>query len=224
MQIYITKGVQQIGPFTEQEIRGQLECGEVKDSDLAWCEGCSDWVPLAKILPFETVSIPPQPPGDSPSISDNSCKAGHDHQRFPEDVVTNIRNGPPPLPLWPSNHVEPIFSHESREADQSDQVLTSSNTPERSYLAAPSRKPRSILWMTVWAFLWPGMGQVLCGQRKKGVVIIISGFFMLILTAWTGIIPLMIAAASAIDAFKVAKKIANGKIVGEWEFFPDETH
>jgi hypothetical protein len=223
MQIYITKGVQQIGPFTEQEIRGQLECGEVKDSDLAWREGCSDWVPLAKILPIETVSNPPQPPGDSPT-SDNSCKSVHDHQQFSEDAVKNIRNGPPPLPLWSSNHIEPISSHEFREADQSDHALTASITPERSYFAAPASKPRSVIWMTVWAFLWPGMGQVLCGQRKKGIVIIISGFFILLLTAWTGIIPLIIAIASAIDAFKVAKIIASGKTVGEWEFFPDEKH
>lgn len=154
MEIYITKGVQQIGPFSEEEISQQLESGEAKGTDLAWCEGRTDWVSLSKILDI-----------------------------IPEDLLPPQ----PPTPQLP-------------------------------------KKARSVVWMTVWAFLWPGMGQVLCGQRKKGIVVIILGFFILLLTAWTGIIPLMLATASAIDAFKVAKRIANGKTIGEWEFFPDEKH
>ena len=56
MEIYITKGVQQIGPFTEQEIYEQLESGITKSSDLAWTDGCSDWVQLAEIIKTLRVS------------------------------------------------------------------------------------------------------------------------------------------------------------------------
>jgi len=55
MQIYVHKNNQQIGPFTEAEIKAQLAAGTITPQDHAWWQGQANWVPLAQ-TPFATVS------------------------------------------------------------------------------------------------------------------------------------------------------------------------
>ena len=38
------KDGERTGPFTLEKIQGQLEGGQLTVSDLAWFEGCSEWV------------------------------------------------------------------------------------------------------------------------------------------------------------------------------------
>lgn len=98
MQIYITKNAQQIGPFSEEEIRAKLKCGEAKTADLAWSEGCSDWVPLSEFLPSVPESIQLKTTGDSPEISSPA-----DKQQI-QDVTIEKRVDPPPLPSRPQDN------------------------------------------------------------------------------------------------------------------------
>jgi TM2 domain-containing membrane protein YozV len=98
MQIYITKGVEQIGPFSEEEIRGKLESGSAKGTDLAWCEGSSDWVPLSEILPIAPVPSPPPPPDYFPAVSDAVDMEIGKSQRLADIAVSDSNNGPPPVP------------------------------------------------------------------------------------------------------------------------------
>ena len=48
MQIYIYKNNQQLGPFTEAEIKAQLASGAITPEDNVWWEGQATWVPLAQ--------------------------------------------------------------------------------------------------------------------------------------------------------------------------------
>ena len=58
--IYIFKDGQQLGPFSENDLRIATHEGRISHGDLAWKEGISDWVPLSSILPPPTAA--PAPP------------------------------------------------------------------------------------------------------------------------------------------------------------------
>lgn len=46
MQYYIHHNNQQVGPFTETEVRAKLAAGEIQANDNVWWDGQKDWVPL----------------------------------------------------------------------------------------------------------------------------------------------------------------------------------
>jgi len=55
MQVYVHKNNQQLGPFTEAEIKAQLAAGTITLQDHAWWQGQANWVPLAQTQ-FATTS------------------------------------------------------------------------------------------------------------------------------------------------------------------------
>jgi len=70
MNVYLHKDGQQLGPFSESELRAHLSNGSIRDTDLAWIEGTSDWQPLSAILqPIRPPLLPTQPAyRQSPSV------------------------------------------------------------------------------------------------------------------------------------------------------------
>jgi hypothetical protein len=48
--IYIHKDGNQLGPFTEQQLKDEITQGHLSASDLAWKEGTPDWVPISSLL------------------------------------------------------------------------------------------------------------------------------------------------------------------------------
>jgi uncharacterized membrane protein len=48
MQIYVHRNNQQLGPFTEAEIKAQLASGAISPQDHVWWEGQSGWAPLGQ--------------------------------------------------------------------------------------------------------------------------------------------------------------------------------
>ncbi len=62
-----------------------------------------------------------------------------------------------------------------------------------------------------------GLGQMLLGQTIKGVVMLIAAMVLGVLTVGLAIV--VVWPVSAIDAYMIAKKLREGKSVGEWEFF-----
>ena len=71
--------------------------------------------------------------------------------------------------------------------------------------------------MAIVSFLILGLGQILMGQVKKGVAILLLSLFFMFSTGM--LVALIVYPISVIDAYKIAKKIKAGKEVGEWEFF-----
>ncbi len=50
MAILIYRNEQQVGPYEIDEVQGAVSSGQLSLTDLAWQEGCADWVPLSEIL------------------------------------------------------------------------------------------------------------------------------------------------------------------------------
>ena len=69
MQIYISRDGQQLGPYTPDDVTQKVKEGGLKPDVLAWCEGCEDWMPLAKIpgLSLPVRALPPPPPLSAPN-------------------------------------------------------------------------------------------------------------------------------------------------------------
>lgn len=65
MEIYISRDGQQLGPYSPSDVKQYLKDGSLKRDDLAWCEGCAEWMPLVKI-PGLSISSPP--PSASSSV------------------------------------------------------------------------------------------------------------------------------------------------------------
>lgn len=68
MNYHIARDGQQIGVFSEDDLRTQIKQGAVKPTDLAWCSGMSDWKPASEVLPdaFAPPSVAPEPTGAVP--------------------------------------------------------------------------------------------------------------------------------------------------------------
>jgi hypothetical protein len=62
-----------------------------------------------------------------------------------------------------------------------------------------------------------GVGQIILGQTAKGVSILIGSIALALITMGISAPVTMILAA--VDAYKIAKKLKEGKTVPKWEFF-----
>jgi len=55
----------------------------------------------------------------------------------------------------------------------------------------------------------PGLSQMMLGQVGKGLIFLLVGFLL----------PLVTNVIAGIDAYQIARKLKDGKTVGQWEFF-----
>lgn len=89
-------------------------------------------------------------------------------------------------------------------------------------LAAPKQTIKSNysyspLLMGIASFFIPGLGQMIMGQVKKGLVLLAISLFLGLVTF--GIIGFILMIVATVDAVKIAKKLQAGRAVEEWEFF-----
>jgi hypothetical protein len=64
MQWYYSRGGQQAGPVTVEELRGLLTNGQVAPTDLVWTEGMANWQPAGQVPALQAPAQPvPAPPG-----------------------------------------------------------------------------------------------------------------------------------------------------------------
>jgi hypothetical protein len=84
MQIYVHRDGQQLGPFSEAELKAQLGSGTISWQDLAWWEGQAGWVPIEQTS-LAASAPPPAPaagsiaapsPVAAPTISGAPVPAG----------------------------------------------------------------------------------------------------------------------------------------------------
>ncbi|MBE6406057.1 MAG: hypothetical protein E7040_08555 [Lentisphaerae bacterium] len=76
---------------------------------------------------------------------------------------------------------------------------------------------KSVGTAQILACLIPGLGQIYNGQVVKGIVIILAN--IILASATFGISGIVILILAVIDAGNIAKKLNEGRTVGEWEFF-----
>lgn len=67
MNWYYAKNGNQQGPLPIEDIKGRIARGEIAPTDLAWCEGMSDWTPVGEI-PQLKVEAPAKP--EAPAVSE----------------------------------------------------------------------------------------------------------------------------------------------------------
>lgn len=95
----------------------------------------------------------------------------------------------------------------------------------------PSNPPRSpnLAWLNVVGGV--GIGQLVLGQVKKGVLLMIGGnvLIMIVLllvndgndaSSWFSLLYIAMVVASTIDAFKVGKRLFRGQPVRQFDWFP----
>jgi hypothetical protein len=74
MQIFIHRDGQQLGPYTLDQVKGDLTSGSLQAGDLAWHEGIPNWVPLSQMPELAGATPPPVTPVAPPRAS--SAPAG----------------------------------------------------------------------------------------------------------------------------------------------------
>jgi hypothetical protein len=65
MNIIILRGDQNYGPYTLEQVRHYVGNASLSENDLAWHEGCVDWLPLKNII--NPSKVPPVPPPQVPA-------------------------------------------------------------------------------------------------------------------------------------------------------------
>lgn len=84
MQFYLYQNDQQVGPYTESQIREMLSSGSIQENDACWHEGCTEWRPVSTILGITDLEAQPTP---LPI-------------RQPTETIVKSPKGPISLPSW----------------------------------------------------------------------------------------------------------------------------
>ena len=61
-QYFITRGGEQAGPYTLEQVQQMQAAGQLLPSDMAWTEGQADWLPLSQVAGGSPPPAPPPPP------------------------------------------------------------------------------------------------------------------------------------------------------------------
>ena len=72
MNYYLYLNEQQVGPYTEEQIRALVATGTAAQTDLCWHEGITDWQLLNSVLSFQQPPSPVVPPA-SPTPETKKC-------------------------------------------------------------------------------------------------------------------------------------------------------
>jgi hypothetical protein len=61
VSFYLARNGQQLGPFSELELREMIAAGKVASTDLVWAPGDAAWHPLSTVPGFAPIGPPPLP-------------------------------------------------------------------------------------------------------------------------------------------------------------------
>ena len=110
----------------------------------------------------------------------------------------------------------------------------SGKTPHSPSMVYPKSPPRSIhwAWLNLW---WPGLAQLIFGQKAKGIVLMVVAPVAIILTGaillpfelsdesfafWAPVLCGWFIIPLVLDAFRVGKALRSGTPVNKWAWFP----
>lgn len=233
-QWHYAKQGQRIGPVSEEYFKSLALSGEIQPTDMVWTEGMATWVPANKIQSLSFVST-----YDNASHSTTSEEwyyAKGDQKFGPVSSIT-IKNMATSGQLSPNDLVWKETMSQWTEAKNIEGLfpyvnprlsppLPTNPTTQSSYiqnqgdqsLIHPSNSPHNPVLMGILSGLCiAGLGQVILGQKIKGLVILLGSMVLAVLTG--GISIFVTWPAGGIDAYLIAKKLKEGKSVGQWEFF-----
>lgn len=75
MDYHIARDGQQLGVFSESQIREKLINGTYQPTDSAWCEGMADWKPLSELFSGIVGGATPPPVPQQPTVPDQFVSA-----------------------------------------------------------------------------------------------------------------------------------------------------
>jgi TM2 domain-containing membrane protein YozV len=91
------------------------------------------------------------------------------------------------------------------------------SSPSDGLIAASDPPKDPVLMGILSGCLIVGLGQIILGQTAKGIAILLGSMALAVVTA--GISIFITIPAAGVDAYLIAKKLKEGKAVGQWEFF-----
>jgi Domain of unknown function (DUF4190)/GYF domain 2 len=101
--IYVVRGTEQAGPFTESEIRAQLASGALTPGSMVWWDGLPEWTPLSR-TPLATLAAVPQAPFAPPVASALPAAMESATKKTSGLAITSLTTGIIGLPAvlcWP---------------------------------------------------------------------------------------------------------------------------
>ena len=106
MEIYLQKDGQQVGPYSEEQLRESVTAGTINQFDLACHEGMTGWQPLCTIISIEVP--PPKTSTGTPHLSPSaSTTTGTPHLPSPPVASTGTSHLPPPISTSGGSHLPP---------------------------------------------------------------------------------------------------------------------
>jgi molecular chaperone DnaK (HSP70) len=117
--------------------------------------------------------------------------------------------------LWGRKTKPPVPA--AKKSDRPKNNIAVALELDPATLVQPSSPPRNPILMAVCSALLPGLGQMVLGQVVKGVVMLLGGIAVALITAGAG--TGFVLALSARDSYAIAVKLRDGKAVRKWEFF-----
>lgn len=92
MELYIHKNGEQLGPYSEDQVRSYLIDGTLHSSDLAWYDGAPDWASLSSISTFARRTPPPLPRLTPAARSSRAGRAGDLPEISPDSLDSYARS------------------------------------------------------------------------------------------------------------------------------------
>lgn len=197
MEIYITKGIKQIGPHPKNEVRDLIGRGEIHETDLAWHEGLSDWVTVAEILHIAPKTDKETDSPDLPNISESPETEHCAPQQALEDPAESkiapsaIPATPPSLLSSPLHESPDITSEISKATPPSLPKSTPENSECRSdnppSAATGHPRKRWVAGTLAITLGWIGVHKFYLGYKKEGYImlaIVFGSFFFFFYIIW----------------------------------------
>ncbi len=117
-KIYVVRGTERVGPFSQAEIQAQLASGALTASSLVWWEGMKEWTPISRtpLTPSSAAAPPapasmPQTPAPSASAPAPAAVAPSTTPGFAPAPVPALQAGVPvTAPVIPAMSVLALIS------------------------------------------------------------------------------------------------------------------
>jgi TM2 domain-containing membrane protein YozV len=209
-QCFVKRGEKVHGPFSEERLRAGLRSGKLTDLDLISESQEGPWCTLADWLNQQNENTNPNLiscPDCDGKVSKRASACPHcgsplsEPKIAPEMLVTGS------VPLSPQQQWTVPSGQPTQVTPQDHRKVIHPSTPPKD----------PVLMGLLSGCLLLGLGQILLGQTTKGICILLGGLLLAVLTA--GISVIIVFPAAGFDAYLIAKKLKEGKAVGEWEWF-----
>jgi len=117
--VYILKDGQQLGPFTEDQIKEGMYQGRYKGDDMAWKEGTADWQPINDLLGGTPAQSPSIPAPTMPFQQAASTKKFTDtiKSKTPNGPIYIFKNGKPVGPFSENEITDAIYQGKFKVTD-----------------------------------------------------------------------------------------------------------